>query len=83
MRWLRELAVFDFDIKYQTGKLNQEVGTLSHHPLTNYENPSDAESEEYETVLYTVVCDDLTSIIKDIKLPWNVRHRIQGGSSHI
>ena len=32
IRWLSELALFDFDIKYRTGKSNQAADALSHHP---------------------------------------------------
>ena len=33
IRWLSDLALFDFDIKYQAGRKNQVADTLSHHPL--------------------------------------------------
>ena len=39
--WLSELALFDFDIKYQSGKTNLAADTLSHCP----HNP-DSEFEE-------------------------------------
>ena len=37
IRWLSKLALFHFDIKYRSGKLNQAADTLSHHPMTDNE----------------------------------------------
>ena len=64
IRWLSELALFDFDIKYRSGKSNQAADTLSHHPKTDNENFSDTESDGYKTISYTVICDDLSEVIK-------------------
>ena len=41
IRWLSELALFDFDIKYRSGKSNQAADTLSHCPVTGDEILSD------------------------------------------
>ena len=67
IQWLCELTFFDFDIKYRTGKSNQAADTLSHHPKTDNDISSDNDSEEYETISYAVVCDDLCEIVKDEK----------------
>ena len=32
IRWLSELALYDFDIVYRTGKSNLVADALSHHP---------------------------------------------------
>ena len=50
IRWLSELALFDFDIKYRSGKSNQATDALSHHPMTDNEILSDSESDGYETI---------------------------------
>ena len=55
IRWLSELALFDFDIKYRSGKLNQAAHALSHHPKTEDENFSSSESDGYET--YIIHCN--------------------------
>ena len=34
IRWLSKLALFNFDIKYRSGKSNQAADALSHHPET-------------------------------------------------
>ena len=60
IRWLSELALFDFVIKYRTGRSNRATDTLSHYPF----NPtcdksfteSEADSEECEVISYSLVC---------------------------
>ena len=63
--WLSELALFDFDIKYRSGKLNQAADALSHHPVTDDEILSNSESDGYKTILYAVLCNDLSEFIKE------------------
>ena len=77
IRWLSELALFDFDIKYRSGKLNQAADTLSHCPTTDIEILSDTESDGYETISYTVMCDDLSEVIKREKLPLDLKRAVQ------
>ena len=77
-RWLSELALFDFDIKYRTGKLNQAADALSHHPKSSLDRSSDRGSEEeYETISYEVISDDLTELIDRIKMPMELKNEIQ------
>ena len=54
IRWLSELALFNFDNKYRSAKLNQTAHTLSHHPKTEDGNFSNSESDRYETISYAV-----------------------------
>ena len=63
IRWLSKLALHDSDIKYRTGKWNKAVGALSHHPCVSEELDSNSGSEEYETILYAVECEELEEII--------------------
>ena len=64
IRWLIELALFDFTIKYQTGHSNRSADALSHHPF----NPScdvDAEStdsNEVEVISHSATCNEVESI---------------------
>ena len=70
IRWLSELALFDFDIKYRMGKSNQVTDALSHCPKSGVDMSSDRRSEEgYETISYEVISDDLTEVIDGIKIP--------------
>ena len=77
IRWLSKLALFDFDIKYRSGKLNQAAYALSHHPKTDNENFSNTESGGYETISYTVICNDLSEVIKGEKLPLELKRAVQ------
>ena len=77
IRWLSELAIFSFDIKYRSGKLNQAADALSHHPKTENENFSDSGSDRYETISYTVICNDLSEVIKEEKLPLEIKKQFR------
>ena len=68
IRWLSKLALFDFDIKYRSGKLNQAADALSHRPMTD-EILSDTESDGYKTISYAVMCDDLSEVLREKNCP--------------
>ena len=55
--------MFDFDIKYRTGKSNQGANALSHCHKSNEDGSSDVESKEYVNISYAAVNDDLTNIV--------------------
>ena len=69
IRWLSELMLFDFDIKYRRGKSNKAADALSHHPYDSEEVDSNPESEEYETILYAIECEELEEILDGEKIP--------------
>ena len=77
IRWLSELALFNFDIKYRSGKSNQAADALSNHPMTDNEILSDSESVGYETISYAVICYDLSKVIKGEKLPLELKRVVQ------
>ena len=63
------LLFFDFDIKYKSGKSIQAADALSHHSVTDDEILSDSESNGYKTLSYTVICNDLSEVIKGENYP--------------
>ena len=77
IRLLSKLALFDFDIKCRSGKLNQAADALSHHPMTDNGILSDTESDGYKTISYDVMCDDLSEVIKGEKLPLDLKRAVQ------
>ena len=48
IRWLSELALYDFDIMYWTGRSNLFADALSHRPKVNEEIAKEATSESDE-----------------------------------
>ena len=91
IRWLSELALFDFTIKYQTGHSNRAADALSRCPF----NPPcnvDAEStdsdevevisysatcNEVETIPYLVVCEALDQCLNGSKIPEVLKQEAQ------
>ena len=73
IQWLSDLALFDFVIKHQTGHSNRAADALSHHPF----NPScddsftrsKADSEEFEVISYSSVCEAVDVCLNSIKIP--------------
>ena len=77
IRWLSKPLLFDFDVKYRTGKSNQAADALNHHPKSIEDSSSDVESKEYKTILYTLVNGDLTNIVNRVTLPIDIKQEIQ------
>ena len=78
IRWLSDLALFDFEIKYQAGKSNQAADVLSRRP-SNPDSLSESsdDDEEWETVSYGMVCQIFDHHLNSSKLPYNLRHEVQ------
>ena len=84
IRWLSDLVLFDFEIKYRAGKTNQAADALSQQP----ENPeSSSESsdgeEEWDTISYGMVCQILNHHLDSMKLPYHVKHEIQTNTAEV
>ena len=78
IRWLSDLALFDFDIKYQVGRKNQVADALSHHPL-NPDSSSESEDDDdnWETISYGMVCQSINHLTNSMKIPFHVKYEIQ------
>ena len=78
IRWLSNLALFDFNIKCQVGRKNQVADTLSHHPL-NPDSSSESEDDDdnWETISYGMVCQSINHLTNSMKIPFNVKYEIQ------
>ena len=78
IRWLSDLALFDFEIKYRAGKSNQAADALSRHS-SNPDSLSESsdDDEEWETVSYGMVCQILDHHLNSSKLPYNLKHEVQ------
>ena len=81
IRWLSELALFDFVIKYQTGQSNRAADTLSCCPF----NPScddsfvesEADSDECEVISYSLVCEAVDLCLNSTKIPEDLKQQVQ------
>ena len=63
IRWLSELALYDFDIVYRTGRSNFVADALSHRPEAEGENHnqacSDNDDKEWQAISYSIICEEL------------------------
>ena len=53
------------------------MDTLSHHPYDSEEVDSNPDSEEYETILYAIECEQLVEILDGEKIPQECKVAIQ------
>ena len=73
--------MFDFVIKYQTGRSNRAADALSHQPF----NPtcddsfteSKANSDECEVISYSSICEAVDLCLNSIKIPEDLKQRVQ------
>ena len=70
--------LFDFDIKYHAGKLNQAADALSWQS-ENPESSSESsdEDEEWKTVSYEMVCQVLNHHLDSVEFPYSVKYEVQ------
>ena len=73
IHWLSKLALFDFNIIYQSGKSNQAVDALSQHPEPNcrFETDDDSNNDSSDPVMlsYATICDIIKPVLGDTKIP--------------
>ena len=84
IRWLSDLALFDFDIKYRVGKSNQVADTLSWWPANpdSASESSDGE-DEWEAISYDMVCQILDYHLDSSKIPCHIKHEVQVSTANV
>ena len=79
--WLSELALYDFDIVYRTGRSNLVTDALSRRPEAEGENHnqtcSDNDDEKWQAISYSTICEELQGIISGVKVEHSLRECIQ------
>ena len=72
IRWLSELALYDFNIVYRTGRSNLVADALSRRPESEGEvhdqTSSDNEDEEWQAISYATVCKELEGLVGGVKV---------------
>ena len=73
IHWLSELALFDFNIIYRSGKSNQAADALSQCPEPNCKlesnDDSDNDSSDPVVLSYATICDIIKPVLGDTKIP--------------
>ena len=81
IRWLSELALFDFNIIYRLGKSNQAADALSRCPEPNCklesDNDSDNDSSDPVVLSYATICNIIKLVLGDTKIPLNIKKKVQ------
>ena len=82
IRWLSELALFNFHISYHSGRSNRAIDALSCHPTNpdlSSENDSDSEAEV--AISYALSCSAVHEItdphLGGTWLPMDIRLEVQ------
>ena len=81
IHWLSELAFYDFDIVYQTGRSNLVTDALSRRPEVKGENHnqtcSDNNDKEWQAISYSAICKELEGILGGVKVGCTLKELIQ------
>ena len=83
--WLSELALFDFNIIYRSGKSNQATDALSQCPEPNckLESDDDSDNDSSDPVMlsYATICDTIKPVLGDTKIPLTIKKKAQAASN--
>ena len=81
IHWLSELALFDFNIIYRSGKSNQAADALSRCPEPNCKLESDYDSDNDSSdpvvLSYATICDIIKPVLGDTKIPLVIKKKAQ------
>ena len=81
IHWLSELALFDFNIIYRSGKSNQAADALSWclEPNCKLESDDDSDNDSsYPVVLsYATICNIIKPVLGDTNIPLNIEKKAQ------
>ena len=84
IRWLSDLALFDFDIKYRAGKSNQAADALSQWPANpDSASESSDDEDEWEAISYEMVSQILDYHLNSSKIPCQVKHEVQVSTADV
>ena len=87
IQWLLELALLNFVIKYWTSHSNRAADALSHCPFNlscgDTFTESEANSEEFEDISYSMVCKTVDLCLSSIKIPEDLKQEAQNISCTI
>ena len=82
--WLSELALFDFNIQYRSGKTNKPADTLSQQPVNlnlEIESNSDNNIDNPVELWYATICDIIKLCLKDSQIPYDLKKEMQAISN--
>ena len=81
IHWLSELALFNFNIIYRSGKPNQAADALSQCPEPNCklerDYDSDNDSSDPVVLSYATICDIIKPVLGDTKIPLVIKKKAQ------
>ena len=84
IRWLSDLMLFDFEIKYRVGKTNQAADALSRQPSNPDSASESSEGEdEWEAISYDMVCQILDYHLGSSKIPCQIKHEVQVNTTDV
>ena len=85
IHWLSELALFNFNIIYRSGKTNQAADALSRCPEPNckLESDDDSDNDSSDAVMlsYATICDIVKPVLGDTKIPFTIKKKAQAASN--
>ena len=81
--WLSELALFDFNIIYRSGKTNQAADALSQCPELNctLESDSDSDSDDPVMLSYATIWTIIEPVLGDTKILFKIKKEAQAASN--